>query len=60
MSLLGFYMAEGSCSERNGVRLSIGKGNQAFAEEMANNFLHVFGCLRWFTPALAVVPSSSS
>jgi DNA gyrase subunit B len=43
MSLLGFYMAEGSCSERNGVRLSIGKGNQAFAEEMANNFLHVFG-----------------
>jgi DNA gyrase subunit B len=43
MGLLGFYLAEGSCSERNGIRLSIGKGNQAFAEEMAEKFLKVFG-----------------
>ena len=38
MGLLGFYLAEGSCSDRNGIRLSIGKGNQRFAEEMAEKF----------------------
>jgi len=43
MGLLGFYLAEGSCSDRNGIRLSIGKGNQAFAEEMSTKFMHVFG-----------------
>ena len=43
MGLLGFYLAEGSCSERNGIRLSIGKGNQKFAEEMTKNFASVFG-----------------
>jgi DNA gyrase subunit B len=43
MGLLGFYMAEGSCSERNGVRLSIGKGNQRFSDEMAQKFARVFG-----------------
>jgi len=42
MKLLGFYLAEGSCSDRNGVRLSIGKGNVRFAEEMAQAFVHVF------------------
>jgi DNA gyrase subunit B len=43
MGLLGFYLAEGSCSERNGIRLSIGKGNQQFAEEMTKKFATVFG-----------------
>jgi DNA gyrase subunit B len=43
MGLLGFYMAEGSCSERNGVRVSIGNGNQRFASEMAARLKHVFG-----------------
>ena len=43
LGLLGFYLAEGSCSDRNGIRLSIGKGNQAFAAEMARNLTHVFG-----------------
>ena len=43
MGLLGFYLAEGSCSDRNGIRLSIGKGNQRFAEEMAQKFTSVFG-----------------
>jgi DNA gyrase/topoisomerase IV subunit B/intein/homing endonuclease len=43
MGLLGFYMAEGSCSERNGVRLAIGKGNEQFADEMAQKFARVFG-----------------
>jgi DNA gyrase subunit B len=43
MGLLGFYLAEGSCSDRNGIRLSIGKGNQRFAAEMAAKFASVFG-----------------
>jgi len=43
MTLLGFYLAEGSCSDRNGVRLSIGNGNARFAEEMAGHFEAVFG-----------------
>jgi DNA gyrase subunit B len=43
MGLLGFYLAAGSCSDRNGIRLSIGKGNQRFAEEMAKKLSSVFG-----------------
>jgi DNA gyrase subunit B len=43
LGLLGFYLAEGSCSDRNGIRLSIGKGNQAFADEMTRKFAKVFG-----------------
>jgi DNA gyrase subunit B len=43
MGLIGFYLAEGSCSDRNGIRLPIGARNQAFAEEMARKFTHVFG-----------------
>jgi DNA gyrase subunit B len=43
MGLLGFYLAEGSCSDRNGIRLAIGKSNQRFAEEMAKKFTNVFG-----------------
>jgi DNA gyrase subunit B len=41
--LLGFYMAEGSCSDRNGIRLSIGKGNVRFVGEMAEALTQVFG-----------------
>ncbi|HVL59369.1 MAG TPA: DNA gyrase subunit B [Burkholderiaceae bacterium] len=43
MTLLGFYLAEGSSSERNGVRLSIGDGNRRFADEMAGHIEAVFG-----------------
>jgi DNA gyrase subunit B len=43
MTLLGFYLAEGSCSDRNGVRLSIGRSNERFLDEMAEAFTHVFG-----------------
>jgi DNA gyrase subunit B len=43
MTLLGFYLAEGSCSDRNGVRLSIGKSNVRFLDEMAEAFTQVFG-----------------
>jgi DNA gyrase subunit B len=43
MTLLGFYLAEGSCSDRNGIRLSIGKSNVRFREEMAAALAGVFG-----------------
>ena len=43
MKLLGFYMAEGSCSDRNGIRLAIGKGNLRFVDEMASALTRVFG-----------------
>jgi DNA gyrase subunit B len=45
MTLLGFYVAEGSCSPRNGVRLSIGHGNARFAQEMTDHAHAVFGQL---------------
>ena len=43
MFLLGFYLAEGSCSDRNGIRLAIGNGNRKFLDELAVSFAHVFG-----------------
>jgi DNA gyrase subunit B len=43
LGLLGFYLAEGSCSDRGGIRLSIGQNNQRFAAEMADKFLRLFG-----------------
>ena len=43
MTLLGFYVAEGSCSDRNGIRLSIGARNQAFLAEMGEAFARIFG-----------------
>jgi DNA gyrase subunit B len=43
MGLLGFYLAEGSCSDRGGIRLAIGQSNQRFLAEMADKFLRLFG-----------------
>ncbi|MGA2398405.1 MAG: LAGLIDADG family homing endonuclease [Steroidobacteraceae bacterium] len=43
MGLLGFYLAEGSCSDRGGIRLSIGEGNSRFVGEMAEKFSRLFG-----------------
>ena len=43
MTLLGFHLAEGSCSDRGGIRLAIGKNNERFLEEMAANLADVFG-----------------
>ena len=43
LGLLGFYVAEGSCSDRNGLRLSIGAGNERFAAEMSARIAAVFG-----------------
>ena len=43
MTLLGFYLAEGSCSDREGIRLTIGNGNKRFQPEMAAAMNAVFG-----------------
>ena len=43
MGLLGFYLAEGSCSDRGGIRLSIGRSNQRFVGEMTEKFSRLFG-----------------
>jgi DNA gyrase subunit B len=43
MKLLGFYLAEGSCSDRNGIRLSMGARNEALLPEMIAAFSEVFG-----------------
>ncbi len=43
LTLLGFYVAEGSCSDRNGVRFSIGAGNSRFSAEMAGRLSRLFG-----------------
>jgi DNA gyrase subunit B len=43
LTILGFYVAEGSCSDRNGIRLSIGNGNVRFADEMAQRLGRIFG-----------------
>jgi DNA gyrase subunit B len=43
MGLLGVFLAVGTSSDRNGIRLVIGNGNQRFAEEMAKKFTRVFG-----------------
>ena len=43
MTLLGFYVAEGSGSARLGIRLAMGKNNQPLVEEIARSFEVVFG-----------------
>jgi DNA gyrase subunit B len=43
MGLLGFYLAEGSCSDRGGIRLAIGKNNQRLVKEMTEKFSRLFG-----------------
>jgi DNA gyrase subunit B len=42
-TLLGLYVAEGSGSDRNGLRLAIGTGNRRFATEMAAHISALFG-----------------
>ncbi len=43
LTLLGFYLAEGSCSDRGGVRLTIGASNQRFEAEFKAAMTAVFG-----------------
>jgi hypothetical protein len=43
MFLLGFYLAEGSSSDRGGIRFSIGRSNERFSDEVENAIGAVFG-----------------
>ena len=43
MTLLGFFVAEGSLSSRNGIRFAIGKRNEPFVNEMSEAIRNVFG-----------------
>ncbi|MFO1465424.1 MAG: DNA gyrase subunit B [Steroidobacteraceae bacterium] len=43
MTLLGFYLAEGSCSQRGGIRLAIGRSNQRLVGEIIERFSRLFG-----------------
>jgi len=43
MMLLGFFVAEGSLSQRSGIRLAIGRRNKAFINELTDAFRAVFG-----------------
>jgi DNA gyrase/topoisomerase IV subunit B/transcriptional regulator with XRE-family HTH domain len=43
MLLLGFFVAEGCLSDRNGVRLAIGKRNEAIVPELTSAVRQVFG-----------------
>lgn len=50
MLLLGFFTAEGSLSGRNGVRLAIGKRNQAYVAELSAAVRDAFGLAPTFYP----------
>jgi DNA gyrase subunit B len=43
MTLLGFFLAEGSLSQRGGVRLAFGRRNERWMDEMRQAFVDVFG-----------------
>ncbi len=43
LRIMGFFLAEGSCSERGGVRLAIGNGNSRYAPEMSRSLEQAFG-----------------
>jgi|TARA_B100000315_G_scaffold136200_1_gene125484 DNA gyrase subunit B len=43
IKLVGFWMAEGSCSLRNGVRLAIGNNNHVLVNELNSSFKDIFG-----------------
>jgi len=43
MFLLGFYLAEGSCSDRNGIRWSIARSNEPLVPKLQECVQRVFG-----------------
>jgi DNA gyrase subunit B len=43
LELLGFWVADGSCSPRNGIRLAMGPNNEALIERYRTAFEDVFG-----------------
>jgi DNA gyrase subunit B len=48
MLLMGFFVAEGSLSNRNGVRLAIGKRNEALVPELTEAVRQAFGVTSTF------------
>ena len=42
MKLIGFWVAEGSCSQRNGIRLAIGNNDFNLVGELKDSFVNVF------------------
>ncbi len=52
MLLLGFFIAEGSLSARNGLRLAIGKRNEALVAELTQAMRQTFGVEpKWYPGA---------
>ena len=43
MTLLGFFLAEGTVSQRGGVRLAFGRRNAPWVDEMRRAFVDLFG-----------------
>jgi len=43
MTILGWFVAEGDCSLRNGIRFSLGDSDYQFIPELKNAFKEVFG-----------------
>lgn len=43
MNILGWFVAEGDCSLRNGIRFSLGDSDIKFIPELEKNFKDVFG-----------------
>jgi len=50
MTLLGFYVAEGSLSQRGGVRFAIGHNNRPMLEEISDAMHAVFGIAPHYYP----------
>ncbi len=43
MTLLGFFLAEGTCSQRGGVRFAFGPNNLPWLDEIRQAFVELFG-----------------
>ena len=50
MTILGFFVAEGSLSQRGGVRFAIGNSNQCMKEEISTAIHRVFGIAPQYYP----------
>ena len=50
MTILGFFVAEGSLSQRGGVRFAIGNSNQCMMEEISTAIHRVFGIAPQYYP----------
>jgi DNA gyrase subunit B len=49
MTILGFFAAEGSMNQRQGIRFAIGANNEPLREEICDRFRQVFGLdLNWY------------